>query len=54
MPQRSHHRGRAGSLDGAKADFRKAWAELQGEVSYDQIKAARAIEGDRSRPWHKR
>jgi len=54
VPQRSHHRGRAGSLEAAKAQFRAAWTELQAEVSYAQIREARAIEGDRPRPWHKR
>lgn len=53
-PQRSSHRGRAGSLNAAKADFRAAWSELQSELSYDQIQKARALDGDRSRPWHKR
>lgn len=54
VPQRSGQRGRAGSLDEAKAAFRIAWTTLQSELSYDQIKEARAIDADRSRPWHKR
>lgn len=54
VPQRSKHRGRAGSLDAAKARFRAAWAELQAQVSYAEIRSARAIEADRNRPWHGR
>lgn len=54
VPQRSSHRGRAGSLDAAKTQFRTAWTELQAQISYAQIREARAIEADRSRPWHKR
>ncbi|UEM08993.1 hypothetical protein J4G43_030100 [Bradyrhizobium barranii subsp. barranii] len=54
VPQPSTHRGRAGSLDAAKAAFRAAWTDLESQLSYDQIKEARAIGGDRSRPWHKR
>ncbi|MET4173625.1 hypothetical protein ABIB99_004721 [Bradyrhizobium sp. LA6.1] len=48
------YRGRAGSLEAAKAAFRAAWTDLESQLSYDQIKEARAIGGDRSRPWHKR
>lgn len=51
VPQPSTHRGRAGNLDAAKRAFRAAWTELQGQISHDQIRKARAIEGDRSRPW---
>ncbi|MCS3725523.1 hypothetical protein [Bradyrhizobium betae] len=54
VPQRSSHRGRGASLDAAKAQFRIAWADLQSQISYDQIREARAIDADRSRPWHKR
>lgn len=53
VPQRSNHRGRADTLDQAKARFRTAWAEIKADLSYDQIKAARDIAGDRSRPWQK-
>jgi hypothetical protein len=54
VPQRSGHRGREASLDRAKAEFRAAWTELQSEISYAQIREARAIDADRSRPWHKK
>ncbi len=53
VPQRSGHRGRAGSLDAAKAAFRTAWTALQSELSYEEIRQARAIGADRSRPWHR-
>ncbi len=53
VPQRSNHRGRADTLDQAKAQFRTAWAEIKADLSYDQIKAARDMAGNRSRPWHK-
>ncbi|MBR1033905.1 hypothetical protein JQ584_46030 [Bradyrhizobium liaoningense] len=53
VPQRSTHRGRADSLEAAKAAFRTAWTDLQSQISYDQIKEARALDGDRSRPWHR-
>ncbi len=53
VPQRSNHRGRADSLEQAKVQFRTAWAEIKEDVSYDQIKEAREMAGDRSRPWHK-
>ncbi|WP_244464160.1 hypothetical protein [Bradyrhizobium japonicum] len=32
VPQPSAHRGRAGSLDAAKADFRAAWTDLQSQL----------------------
>ncbi|MGW1422652.1 hypothetical protein ACWAT4_21360 [Bradyrhizobium manausense] len=54
VPQPSAHRGRATSLDQAKAQFRIAWTDLQGQISYDQIRQARALDADRSRPWHRR
>jgi hypothetical protein len=54
VPQPSSHRGRANSLDQAKADFRKAWADLQSRLSHREIAQARAIANDHSRPWHKR
>jgi len=54
VPQPSTHRGRAGSLEAAKAAFPAAWTDLESPLSSDQIKEARAIGGDRSRPWHKR
>jgi hypothetical protein len=53
VPQPSTHRGRADSLERAKAQFRAAWTELKSQISYDQIKAARAIQDDRSRPWQR-
>jgi hypothetical protein len=53
VPQRSEHRGRVDSLNEAKRRFKGAWAELQSRLSYDEIKAARAAQADRSRPWHK-
>ena len=53
VPQRSGQRGRAGSLDEAKAAFRTAWTALQSELSYEEIRAARASQADRSRPWHR-
>lgn len=34
VPQRSAHRGRAASLDAAKAAFRAAWTDLQSEISH--------------------
>ncbi|MBW7967597.1 hypothetical protein [Bradyrhizobium sp. BR 10261] len=54
VPQPSQHRGHAGSLTAAKDAFRGAWDDLQQQVSYDQLKEARAIDEDRSRPWHRR
>ncbi|EJN10455.1 hypothetical protein PMI42_06231 [Bradyrhizobium sp. YR681] len=54
VPQRSTHRGRAGSLDAAKIDFRAAWTELHAELSHEEIREARAMDADRSRPWHRR
>src|SRR4051794_270176 len=53
VPQPSPHRGRAGNLKAAKVQFRAAWADLQSQISYDQIREARVIDGDRSRPWHR-
>lgn len=52
VPQPSHHRGRATTLAAAKAAFRVAWADLQGQVSYQQIRAAREIQ-NQTRAWHK-
>nr|WP_249141703.1 hypothetical protein [Bradyrhizobium diazoefficiens] len=46
VPQPSSHRGRAGSLDAAKAQFRTAWEELHALISYNQIREARAIQSD--------
>ncbi|MCK1407625.1 hypothetical protein [Bradyrhizobium sp. 76] len=54
VPQRSHHRGCADTLNQAKTQFQKAWDDLKAQISYDQIQKARAIENDNSRPWHKR
>jgi hypothetical protein len=54
VPQPSSHRGRADSLDAAKAQFLKAWTDLQSQIGYAEIREARAIAADRSRPWHKR
>lgn len=51
--QPSGHRGRAGSLEAAKAEFRKAWTDLQGRISHGEIEEARALAADRSRPWHR-
>lgn len=53
VPQRSHHRGRGSSLNEAKEMFREAWDELKDDLSHAQIKQAREIANDRSRPWHK-
>jgi hypothetical protein len=54
VPQGSQHRGREASLDAAKASFRTAWTDLQTQISYAQIREARTIQADRSRPWHGR
>ncbi len=54
VPQRSNHRGRTSSLNKAKTLFRWAWDELKAELSHDQIRQARAIASDKSRPWQKR
>ncbi|MDX3971197.1 MAG: hypothetical protein QHD01_32015 [Bradyrhizobium sp.] len=54
VPQRSGQRGRAGSMDAAKAAFRTAWTALRSDLSYEEIRQARAIDQDRSRPWHRR
>ncbi|MBB4259902.1 MULTISPECIES: hypothetical protein [unclassified Bradyrhizobium] len=40
-------------MDAAKMAFRSAWAALQSDLSYDEIKQARVTDADRSRPWHK-
>ncbi|MDN3278823.1 hypothetical protein QWJ07_31490 [Frankia sp. RB7] len=53
VPQRSHHRGNAHTLDQAKQLFRQAWDDLKSQISHEQIQQARVIENDRSRPWHK-
>lgn len=53
VPQPSSHRGRRGSLDAAKAQFRIAWEELKSNVSYDQIQESRA-EQNSVRPWHRK
>lgn len=52
IPQRPTHRGRADSLNGAKAAFRKAWDEIKADLSYDQIKEAREIQNQK-RSWHR-
>ncbi|MDI3559548.1 hypothetical protein [Bradyrhizobium sp. Arg816] len=52
VPQPCAHRGRASSLDAAKVSFRHAWSDLQAQVSYDEMKAAREIQ-DRRRAWHR-
>jgi hypothetical protein len=52
-PQHSHHRGIAPDLAAAKADFREAWEDLKSSVSYDQIREARRLAADRSRPWQR-
>lgn len=43
VPQPSSHRGRAGSLEDAKAHFRRAWSELKSGISHAEIEAARAV-----------
>jgi hypothetical protein len=43
VPQPSHHRGRARSLDDAKAQFRSAWSDLQSRLSYTELEQARAL-----------
>lgn len=53
VPQPSSHRGRALSLDAAKAAFRTAWEDLQSNLSYDQIQEARA-EANSPRPWQRK
>ncbi|RXG85619.1 hypothetical protein EAV90_34945 [Bradyrhizobium vignae] len=52
-PQPSSHRGQAASLEEAKALFRAAWTELRERLNDRQIEQVRAIDADRSRPWHK-
>jgi hypothetical protein len=54
VPQPSSHRGRTDSLEAAKIQFRAAWADLQSQIGYAEIREARAINTDRSRSWHKR
>lgn len=53
MPQPSSHRGRAVSIEEAKMLFRAAWTELRGQLNDRLIDQARAIDADRSRPWHR-
>ena len=53
VPQPPRHHGSASTLHEAKASFRHAWEDLQTMLSYDEIKQARAMEFDRSRPWQK-
>ena len=53
VPQASSHRGREPSLEAAKAMFRAAWTELHAQIGYREIMEARAIQADRSRPWHR-
>lgn len=53
IPQRPRWRGLANSLKEAKAAFRQAWNEVRPELTYDNIKEARRIQDDRSRPWHR-
>lgn len=47
VPQPSNHRGRATTLEQAKDEFRRAWDDLKSQVSYDQIREARAIDAKR-------
>lgn len=54
VPQPTYHRGRANSLDEAKAKFSEAWDDLKGRVSHSEIEKARGIASDRSRPWHRK
>lgn len=49
VPQPSDHRGRAGSLAQAKAEFRTAWTDLEGRISHGEIEAARRLAVDRGR-----
>lgn len=51
VPQPSHHRGSAPTLPAAKDAFRHGWRELQSNLSYQQIREARTIAADCSRPW---
>lgn len=53
VPQRSSHRGQASSLEAAKAAFRQAWDALEREIGYEEIRQARLIAADRSRPWQR-
>ena len=53
IPQQPRWRGQAGTLKEAKAAFRKAWDEIEPDLTYDDLKEARRIEADRSRPWHR-
>jgi hypothetical protein len=53
VPQSSSHRGEAPSLIQAKELFRTAWYDLRHQLNDEQIAKARAIDLDRSRPWHK-
>lgn len=53
VPQRPSHRGRADTLDLAKAAFRKAWDELRDDLSYEDVREARRLAADKSRPWHR-
>jgi hypothetical protein len=53
IPQHPRWRGLAGSLKEAKAAFRQAWNEIGPDLTYDDLKKARRIQGDRSRPWHR-
>lgn len=52
IPQQPRWRGLAGSLNEAKAAFKKAWEEIAADLSYNDIREARADE-ERIRPWHK-
>lgn len=52
VPQPATHRGIASTLPAAKTAFRAAWTDLQSNLSYDQIRKARKLAADPSRPWH--
>lgn len=54
LPQQPRWRGLARSLKEAKAAFRVAWDEIQPDLAYEDLKEARRIEGDCTRPWHRK
>ena len=37
----------------APDDYLVIWDDLKGQISHDEIQAARRIAADRSRPWHR-
>jgi hypothetical protein len=54
LPQQPRWRGLASSLKEAKAAFRLAWDEIRPELTPDNIREARHIQDDYSRPWHRK